>query len=165
MIQYLPKLPGTYSRKQSFRHTWVKLSSCVKPSGSLVTKEKSFLSIIYSMMDYFNREQTLQVICSTCSIGKATAVQKEHFHCLRSLKLKQSQKQYIRSLQERMYIVYNQHLVIVMQASDTNNTGCAADEKRSTYFPKGLTLASSMVRYLRVLRLSGSSRIPKVQQQ
>lgn len=33
---YLPKLAGRYSRKASFKKSWVRLRSCVKPSGSLV---------------------------------------------------------------------------------------------------------------------------------
>lgn len=37
---YLPKLAGRYSRKASFKKSWVRFRSCVKPSGSLGVRER-----------------------------------------------------------------------------------------------------------------------------
>lgn len=34
-LVYLPKLAGRYSKKASFKKSWVRFRSCVKPSGSL----------------------------------------------------------------------------------------------------------------------------------
>lgn len=37
---YLPKLAGRYSKKASFKKSWVRFRSCVKPSGSLGEAER-----------------------------------------------------------------------------------------------------------------------------
>lgn len=39
-LAYLPKLAGRYSKKASFKKSWVRFRSCVKPSGSLGAGER-----------------------------------------------------------------------------------------------------------------------------